>query len=249
MPEPRTPRSTTDRLSARVDDRQSDHRYECFSGYGVMGLPFASGHVLALRHWERSDIGPPYTSIWHRDPSGRWDFWSTQPPALSCNRYTGESVDQTQQVSIETAWLSENRLSVASPEVDLEWEVVLESTAMTRMMGAVSRALPWRLRTHRALLKLMGPLGGRLLGVGRFNMIGRMPNRQLFIAAPNAMWIVSDSRARLRGTDLGPIGPLSEQAGVGDFLMPQRGVLAAGTACFEPLDEVRHSTALVRAQH
>ena len=248
MPEPRTPKSTIDRLRAVATDRRPEPGYECFHGYGVMGLTFANGHVLALRQWERSDIGPPYTSIWHRDPSGRWEFWSTQPPELSCNRYAGESVDQTERTSIDVAWLSEDRLRVTAPALDFEWEVALESNAMTRMMGSVSRRLPWRARTHPAFLRVMGPLGGRLLRVGRFNMTGSMPNRQLFIAAPSAMWIVSDSRARLGTEDLGSIGPLAEQTGIGDFLMPQRGVLAAGTACFEQLDDVRHSTAVVRSQ-
>jgi hypothetical protein len=42
-----------------------------FTGYGVMSLPFASGHVLALRRFPASYIGPAYTSVWHRDPAGR----------------------------------------------------------------------------------------------------------------------------------------------------------------------------------
>ncbi len=40
---------------------------ERFSGYGVMGLPFASGHILALRRFPASSVGPAYTSVWHRD--------------------------------------------------------------------------------------------------------------------------------------------------------------------------------------
>ena len=42
-----------------------------FSGYAVIGLPFQSGHILALRRFPASTIGPGYTSVWHRDPSGR----------------------------------------------------------------------------------------------------------------------------------------------------------------------------------
>lgn len=37
---------------------------ERFAGYGVMGLPFASGHVLAMRRFPSSSIGPAYTSVW-----------------------------------------------------------------------------------------------------------------------------------------------------------------------------------------
>jgi hypothetical protein len=31
---------------------------ERFTGFGVMGIPFASGHVLALRRFAASSIGP-----------------------------------------------------------------------------------------------------------------------------------------------------------------------------------------------
>jgi hypothetical protein len=48
------------------------------SGYGVMGLPFGSGHVLGLRRWTASSVGEGFTSIWHRDPAGRWTFYG--PP-------------------------------------------------------------------------------------------------------------------------------------------------------------------------
>ena len=37
------------------------------------------------------------------------------------------------------------------------------------MMSFVSRVLPWSVRTNRSFLKVMGPVGGGLLGVGRFN--------------------------------------------------------------------------------
>jgi hypothetical protein len=34
-----------------------------FAGYAVIGLPFLSGHVLALRRFPASSLGPGYTSI------------------------------------------------------------------------------------------------------------------------------------------------------------------------------------------
>ena len=54
-----------------------------FSGYAIIGLPFQSGHVLALRRFSASSIGPGYTSVWHRDPAGFWTFYSTVTPDLS----------------------------------------------------------------------------------------------------------------------------------------------------------------------
>ena len=34
---------------------------ERVSGYGIMGLPFASGHVLGLRRWTASSVGDRFT--------------------------------------------------------------------------------------------------------------------------------------------------------------------------------------------
>jgi hypothetical protein len=44
---------------------------ERFAGYGVMGLPFRSGHYLALRHFPATSIGPGFRAVWHRDPQRR----------------------------------------------------------------------------------------------------------------------------------------------------------------------------------
>ena len=45
--------------------------HEYVRGWGVFGLPFDSGHVLALRVFPQSSFGP-YRTLWHRDPEGRW---------------------------------------------------------------------------------------------------------------------------------------------------------------------------------
>lgn len=246
MASKRTPKSTIDSLRTESPKRCPEG-FECFHGYGVMGLTFANGNVLALRRWEESSIGPAYTSVWYRDPSGKWEFWSTEAAASSCNRYAGTSVDMTQRTPIESTWLTDELLRVVVPEFRLEWDISLASTPMTRMMSRVSGSLPLRIRTHPSFLQVMGPMGGRLLGVGRFNMTGHMPNRQLFIAAPKAMWIVKESTARMGDRDLGPLGPLPKQVGLGDFLIPQRGVCAAGSAYFEQLDPALHSTVLTRS--
>ena len=50
---------------------------ERFSGYGLMGLPLRSGHVLAMRRFGASSVGPGYASVWHRSPDGAWSFSST----------------------------------------------------------------------------------------------------------------------------------------------------------------------------
>src|SRR5580704_16445577 len=52
---------------------------ERVSGYGVMGLPFQSRHLLGLRRWTASSIGEAFTSIWHRNREGQWTFYESAP--------------------------------------------------------------------------------------------------------------------------------------------------------------------------
>jgi hypothetical protein len=65
---------------------------ERFVGYGVMGVPFTSGHLLAMRRFPASSLGVSYTSVWHRDPQGKWTFYTDVPPQLACPRYFGSAV-------------------------------------------------------------------------------------------------------------------------------------------------------------
>ena len=78
----------------------------------------------------------------------------------------------------------------------------------------------------------MGPVAGAALRAGRVGLQGRVPNGQRFVANPLRTWLVADARARLAGDDFGPVGALGEQARLGDFWIPQRGVFALGRALF-----------------
>ena len=205
---------------------------ERFAGFGVMGLPFASGHVLAMRRFPASSIGPAYTSVWHRDPDGRWTFWQNQPDAQSCPRYFATAANETRRLDIELSWPTESTLRIDVPDVGLEWTSLLTSTPVTRVLNAVGRVLPdpaWR---FRPLLAAMGPMAGRALGAGRVGMVGTTPNDQSFIANPLRMWVIDASSARLGDDDFGPVGPLGEQARLGDFWIPQRGVFTIGRVSF-----------------
>jgi len=211
---------------------------ERFHGWGVMGLPFASGHVLGLRRWPASSIGPPYSSVWHRTPDGRWTFWSTAEASVSCNRYAGEVITHTAQSPIAVSWPGDWTLSIEVETARLWWEVVLTEPPMARVLNAAAAGLPDRWR------RAGGPAAGRLLGAGPLALAGSMPNGQMFALTPYRIWVASGSRATLAGRDLGAPGPLPQQARVGDFRIPQRGLIAVGSASFTPLDPARHSTRL-----
>jgi len=202
---------------------------ERVSGYGVMGLPFRSGHVLGLRRWTASSVGEGYTSIWHREPTGRWTFYESAGPGRACTRYFGAGVESVHVEPISLDWIDEHRLHVRTAESDaVDWSVELAATPMTRMAGAVASRLPmWACRSG-PVLSLMGSAAGRSLGVGKVRLTGLTANGQRFEANPQRIWYVVASRAVVDGEDLGPIGAVPEQAHLADFFLPQRGLFATG---------------------
>lgn len=205
---------------------------ERFAGYGIMGLPFASGHVLAMRRFAASSIGPAYTSIWHRDPAGRWMFWQNQPAELACPRYFSAALAAASNVAIDLEWTEPSTIRSAVPEFDFEWTATLRASGVTTTLNAFAAVLPDRLWTAKPVLALIGRVAGPALRAGRVGLAGIAPNGQRFIANPLKVWLVAETSASLRGDDFGPMGKLDQQAALGDFWIPQRGIFALGRAYF-----------------
>lgn len=202
---------------------------ECVSGYGVMGLPFTSGHVLGLRRWTASSVGEGFTSLWHRDPAGRWTFYETVDGESGCSRYFGAAVGRVEVIPIHIDWETPNRLHVRTADATVDWTVEAGSTLVTRVMSALGASIPpvvWRSPT---VLTAMGAIAGRALRAGKLQLTGQTSNAQHFDANPRRIWYVTASRAVVEGVDLGPPGPLVQQARMADFYFPQRGVLAVGS--------------------
>lgn len=213
---------------------------EYFAGYGVMGLPFSSGHILGLRNFARSSIGPGYRSVWHRDPSGAWRFYSDVEPMQSCPRFFGCELEDAAVTPIDVQWTGPRSLRITMEHPALEWDVELTSSIPTRIMNAAGRLMPGPAWHNPRILAAMAKVAGPLMRVGTIGLAGDAPNGQRFFANPRQTWMVSNSHARLDGQDLGPPGPVHPQARLGDFWIPQRGVFAIGEAMFETLDPARH---------
>ncbi|MGY4542183.1 hypothetical protein ACVWY0_002096 [Arthrobacter sp. UYNi723] len=200
---------------------------ERVSGYGVMGQPFASGHVLGLRRWTASSVGDQFTSIWHRDPDGIWHFYESAQPQFACSRWFGHGVQESTIVDIDVTWDAPNVLRVTSPQL-VDWTLTLDSSPMTRVMSSVGRLLPLPAWRSPAMLKAMGAVASSTLGVGKVGMTGLTANGLPFDANPQRIWRVVDASARINGEDAGPPAPLREQARLGDFWIPQQGIFAMG---------------------
>jgi hypothetical protein len=227
----------------RAPLRLPDGNEERFAGYGVMGLPFASGHYLALRVFPASSIGPGFRAVWHRDPAARWTFYATGTPDLSCARYFGAAQSATAQTPIDLTWTGPQALRVSIPGV-LDWRVRLGRTGASRLLSSIGSLLPDHAWASDAVLSLIGPVAGALLRAGRVALRGAAANGQQYQAAPRRIWTVAESSARPDGADLGPTGPLPVQDRLGDFWLPQRGLFAIGGASFEPYDPSRHRPAI-----
>jgi hypothetical protein len=213
---------------------------ERFVGFGVMGLPFSSGHYLALRDFPASSFSPGYRSVWHRDPSGTWTFYATAPGQLSCARYFSSATTVAPvECDIDVAWLSPWSLRIRMGTL-LDWQVDIATSVSTRLMTAIGSRLPEGAWTNRPFLAVMSRAAGPMLGVGKVRLAGTAPNGQDFMIAPTRLWPVKRSRALFRGEDLGPVGPLEHQLRLGDFRLPQRGICVVGHGHFEAFDATRH---------
>jgi hypothetical protein len=213
---------------------------ERFAGFGVLGLPFASGHYLALRCIPTSSFAPGYRSLWHRDPAGVWTFYATSPGELSCSRFFSAATPRDAvQCDIDVAWVSPWSLVVGIAGL-LEWRLDLGTSASTRLMSAIAPRLPERAWTNPLALGALGRVAGPMMRVGRVRLSGRAPNGQRFMIAPKRFWAVTDSRAVWRGERLGRVTPLPEQARLADFWGPQRGLFVTGGGRLEAFDPSRH---------
>lgn len=215
---------------------------ERFVGFGVMGFPFASGHYLALRYFPATTFAPGYRSVWHRDPHGTWTFYATTPAQQSCARYFSSATDNDAvQCDIDVAWTTPWSLHIGIPGL-LSWSVDIRSTPASRVVSAIGRRLPTAAWTSPAALRVIGRTAGTMLRAGTVQLAGTAPNGQRFMIAPTQVW-PADGHARLRGVDLGPAGPLEEQAELADFRPPQRGIFVVGSGHFDTFDAARHRSA------
>jgi hypothetical protein len=202
-----------------------------FTGYAVIGLPFRSGHVLALRRFFASSIGTAYTSIWHRDPDGVWTFYQDVAPSCSCPRYFGSGVHENVVCPIQVVWNGPWSLQVSATGKDgLLWDIDLQETLTTRSLNLAAGLMPDEWWRNPNVLKMMSRVAPAVLRTGSMNLTGRSPNGQTFVANPRMVWPVRRSRAVLGGINLGPTGPMAIQARLGDFVIPQRGLFAIADA-------------------
>lgn len=222
-----------------------DHEY--VRGWGVFGLPFDSGHVLALRVFPQSSFGA-YRTLWHRDPQGRWSIYADAPCVEhACPRYYGPACEYVGAARIDLEWISPRTLHVTMDEPSLDWTVTTARSPVMGVLNPVSAAMPLASWRPRPLVRARERLA-QALGMGRLQMSGVMPSGHSGILMPQRMYFVNRSSANLDGAKLGRPTRLAENPTIGGVALPARGVLAIGQAMWPIEDRDEFDAARRQAQ-
>lgn len=224
------PREAAQRLEQSRRHGGTNVTAEHMTGYGLLGLTFASGHTLAFRRFTASSIGPPYVSIWHRCPDGQWIVHTNVEPDRSCPRYFGPALASFHVDDLEIVWNGPSELSISASRARLYLALRLKTTPLTRALGSAVRLMPDRLLERRGT----GALAGGMLEAGTISLAGRTPSGHHFIIRPSALWRVAAAAAVIEGRDAGGVTVPAEQMALGDFKIPIRGLFALGRAAFLP---------------
>lgn len=210
-----------------------DHEY--VKGWGVFGLPFDSGHVLALRVFPENDFAP-YRTIWHRDPAGSWSIFVDGPRLdTACPRYYGAACDHTEYAHTTLDWTGPTSLRVTMDSPSLEWTLTASSTWLLSVVNRLSAALPLATWRPRSLVRARELLAHGL-GMGDLELSGIMPSGHIGTLMPRQMYFVANSHAIFDGSDLGQPVQLPTNPTIGGVPLPARGVLAVGGAVWRILD-------------
>lgn len=182
-----------------------------------MGLPFSSGHVLGLRRFPASSVGPRYTLCGTGIPrdAGRFILLSRR-----CRDVTGTSAARSAK--------SSNALSSSTGRTT---ELLGNGWRWHAPMGSSASAYAYytgherrrRLGPGSPLAADAGALGdgsgGRASSPGGTSWLtGSGPNGQWFVANPRLIWSIPESTAVVHGEELDSVSVLPETSPAGRLL-------------------------------
>lgn len=213
--------------------------HEFVRGWGVFGLPFDSGHVLALRVMPQNSFAP-YRTVWHRDPEGRWSILVDGPRLdIACPRYYAPACSHVAHAHIGLEWTGPRTLNVTVDEPRLDWTLSIARSPVLSLLNALSSALPLATWRPRTLLRARERVAA-LLGMGELALSGVMPSGHTGTLMPQRMYFINAAHATLDGTDLGRPTQLRDNPAIGTVPLPARGVLAIGQAAWPIRDHAEY---------
>lgn len=185
-------------------------------GYGVPGLAFDSGALLAFARLPDRN-GQPATWLWCRDGGGSWttyrDGSGAHPDPSACRR-DGRSATPPPARSegpipaeIRIGWGGRGALSLSLPEHRIHWSLRLRATPRTRALTILGLVLPDVVREAALGSRLVGPLAERLLEAAESPPVVsvRSPEGHTYRIKPRRVWLVEASAAVVEGRELGAL--------------------------------------------
>jgi hypothetical protein len=190
--------------------------------------------VLAFRRCTASAIGPPFTTLWRRDPEQRWTFHTNVDPLRSCPRYFGAALHAAVSDDIELRWTGPQAVCITARRARVELALRLVATPVTAALGAAARMLPRRVWERAEVPRGFGTAAAALLRTPRLPLGGLAPCGCHYTLRPRLLWRVAAAAALIGGRDLGAAVELAQHVAVGDFELPATGLLVLGTEVFMP---------------
>lgn len=213
--------------------------HEHIRGYGVLGLPLSSGHVLALRVSPINDFAP-YVTVWHQTPAGEWFiYYDAARPDIACPRYYGAAVRHVIPAKIILQWSGPAELTIRVDRIQLEWTILADEPPVLRILNMISKRMPLWTWKHAMLLKPREWIARRL-GMGRLKLAGKMPSGHFGIRMPQRIYFINRAQVRLGGIDLGMPVRVNPNPQIGKVTLPARGILAIEQSHWEILDEIEY---------
>jgi hypothetical protein len=228
----RSPRAYARLLERRRLAGQDGHGV-VLDGFGLMSLVLDSGHVLAFRRITGSSMGPPFTSVWHRDPDGRWTLHINVSPTRSYARYFGGAMDAVEQSEIDVVWKRHHELSIYVRAARLHLTLRLAASSGTRLATAAAALLPARLWQVDASAALVGRAAGSALRAGPLVLHGSTLDGHHYQIRPRAFWRVEAAAVALGCGDLGGMVEPADAPAFGGYVMPRRPLFVVGSAHFQ----------------
>jgi hypothetical protein len=208
------PRAAALRLERRrtLPDGTGDR----FAGYGLAGLAFESGDVLAFRRISASSVGPPFTSVWHRDAAGAWTIHTNIDPLRACPRYFGPALQAAEMDDVTIRWTDDVSLCVRVRRARIELALRLRTSLAGTVLGLGTRLLhPWWLSRSA-------------------HLAGRTPSGHCYTYQPRFAWHVTAAAALLHGRDPGGVMESGRSLTMANVDIAAASIVVLGTATFQP---------------
>lgn len=204
--------------------------YEHYKGYGVMALPFSSGHLLGLRVFPENDFAP-YISVWHRTPEGAWSIYNDgHSLETTCPRWWGPALKHAELTSIKLTWRGPNQLHVDMENPKLSWSMSITAPLPMRLVNAINAAQPLWTWKPSPLLRMREWAAKWFFGMGNLRFSFVTPSGFDAIIMPQKSFFISSSDAILEGSDLGTPVKLPGNPTIGSVPLPTRPVFITGQA-------------------